>query len=375
MVGVEPVATDEAGSLTVNVWTPARSGRRPVMVWIHGGGYIQGWGTQPWTDGARLAERQDVVVVSLNYRIGALGWLYVPELLGDDYADCANLGLQDQIAALAWVRDNIAHFGGDPESVTVFGESAGGGSAAMLLGAPAARPLLHRAILQSPPPRGVLDVQRAAAIAREYAGILRERAGDDAAEADVRTASPAQLLAAQEELVARHGLDLPLAPVVDGTVLPLPPIQALRNGSCAHIPVLAGTNEHEGRLFTALAPPVPPEAFDAALTAAFPSPERGARARAVYEAHEGSGDGAATARLGALITDQLFRAPTDALLEAQVAGGGRAWSYMFRWPTPVLGGVLGSAHTLDIPYVFDVLDTPGFSALLGDEPPRGWPRR
>ncbi|MDG4866123.1 carboxylesterase family protein, partial [Streptomyces sp. T-3] len=248
VVGVEPVATDEAGSLTVNVWTPGRSGRRPVMVWIHGGGYIQGWGTQPWTDGARLAERHDVVVVSLNYRIGALGWLYVPELLGDDYADCANLGLQDQIAALTWVRDNIAHFGGDPESVTVFGESAGGGSAAMLLGTPAARPLLHRAILQSPPPRTVLSVERAAAIAREYAGILRERAGAEAdadtdagtdvradADADVRTASPALLLAAQEELVARHGLDLPLAPVVDGTVLPLPPIQALRNGSCAHI--------------------------------------------------------------------------------------------------------------------------------------------
>ncbi|MFP3992374.1 carboxylesterase family protein [Streptomyces sp. E11-3] len=441
VVGCERVHTDEAGSLTVNVFTPAASGRRPVMVWIHGGAYVQGCGLQVWTDGARIAERYDMVVVSLNYRLGALGWLYLPQLLGPDYAGSANLGLQDQIAALAWVRDNIAHFGGDPDAVTVFGESAGGGSVAMLLGAPAARPLFHRAVLQSPPPDAIRTPDQAARIADEFAQVLRELAADtaataavsdgavsgaavsdgavsdgaaldgaaldgvppdsvaDPAHADVRTAPLALLLAAQEELVRRYPVgQIPFTPVVDGTVLPLPPAQALRNGSCAHIPVLAGTNEHEGRLFTGLGPPARPEAFDAALAAAFPEPERAARARALYEAYEGGpaggceayrggpaagseayraapaagSEGAATANdlLAALITDQLFRAPTDALLDAHTAGGGRAWSYLFRWPTPALGGGLGSAHTLDIPYVFDALHAPGLAALLGDAPPQ-----
>ncbi|WP_343244790.1 carboxylesterase family protein, partial [Streptomyces sp. SID14478] len=109
VVGAERVATDEAGSLTVNVWAPDGGAARPVLVWVHGGAYVQGYGHQVWTDGERLAERYGVVVVSLNYRLGALGWLYVPELLGEEYAGSGNLGLQDQIAALAWVRDNIAH--------------------------------------------------------------------------------------------------------------------------------------------------------------------------------------------------------------------------------------------------------------------------
>ncbi|MGA4846035.1 carboxylesterase/lipase family protein [Streptomyces sp. G5(2025)] len=368
VVGYERIATGEAGCLTVNVWTPSTMGRRPVMVWVHGGGYVQGRGLQVWTDGARLAERHDLVVVSLNYRLGALGWLYVPRLLGPEYAQSANLGLQDQIAALGWVRDNIGRFGGDPGSVTVFGESAGGGSVAMLLGAPAARPLFHRAILQSAPARMTRTAEEAARVAEAFMVALRGKAGRDA---DVRTATAGQLLAAQNELLSRHPFDrLPFVPVVDGAVLPVPPVRALRNGACAHIPVLAGTNEHEGRLFAGLGPAVRPEVFEAALSAAFPAPERAARARAVYEAHEGPAGTAPTESMAALITDVLFRAQTDALLDAHAAGGGTAWSYLFRETTPALGGGLGAAHTLEIPYVFDVLDGPGLRSWVGDEAPQ-----
>ncbi|MEV5612639.1 carboxylesterase/lipase family protein [Streptomyces sp. NPDC052225] len=364
VVGTGRVETDEAGCLTVNVWAPNGGSNRPVMVWVHGGAYVQGYGHQVWTDGARLAERYGVVVVSLNYRLGALGWLYVPELLGEEYAGSANLGLQDQIAALAWVRDNIARFGGDPGRVTVFGESAGGGSVAALLGAPAARPLIHRAILQSPPPRAVRSAGEAAEVARAYAAVLKERTGID----DVREASAQQLLDAQDELMRSYAVrSIPFTPVVDGAVLPLHPLQALRNGSCAHIPVLAGTNEHEGRLFTGLGPAATDEVVDAALDAAFPDAALRDRAHAVYRAYEGS---SATARLAALLTDDLFREPTDAFLDAAVEGGGRVWSYLFREPTPALGGQLGAAHTLDIPYVFDVLDGPGLRAWVGEEAPQ-----
>ncbi|MEV3854889.1 carboxylesterase family protein [Streptomyces sp. NPDC050095] len=370
VVGAERVATSEAGCLTVNVWAPGASSDRPdrpVLVWVHGGAYVQGYGHQVWTDGERLAERYGVVVVSLNYRLGALGWLYVPELLGEEYAGSANLGLQDQIAALAWVRDNIARFGGDPHRVTVFGESAGGGSVAALLGAPAARPLIHRAALQSAPPRAVRSADEAAAVAQAYAAVLKEQTGVT----DVREASVDQLLAAQDELMTRHPVhEIPFTPVVDGSVLPLHPLQALRNGSCAHIPVLAGTNEHEGRLFVGLGPDVTGDAFDAALAEAFPDAEQRARARAVYRTYEGSSQDRPTENLAALLTDRLFREGTDAFLDAAAEGGGRVWSYLFQEPTPVLGGGLGSTHTLDIPYVFDVLDGPGLTAWLGDEPPQ-----
>ncbi|MFG2498098.1 carboxylesterase family protein [Streptomyces sp. NPDC048441] len=369
VVGYERFVTGEANCLTVNVWTPSTAGRRPVMVWVHGGGYVQGRGLQVWTDGARLAERYDMVVVSFNYRLGALGWLYVPHLLGEEYARSANLGLQDQIAALGWVRDNIGHFGGDAGSVTVFGESAGGGSIAALLGAPAARPLFHRAILQSAPAETVKTRESASEIADVFADALRELGG---AGADIRTASAELILAAQDELARHYPTDpLALAPVVDGAVLPLPPVQAIRDGSCAHIPIIAGTNEHEARLFVGLGPAIEPSAFDEALTSMFPSPGRAAEARAVYEAYEGPASAAPTESLAALITDRLFRSQTDALLDAAVAGGGAAWSYLFRATTPVLGGGLGSAHTLDIPYVFDVLDGPGLRAWVGEKASQG----
>ncbi|NEB80612.1 carboxylesterase family protein, partial [Streptomyces sp. SID14478] len=249
----------------------------------------------------------------------------------------------------------------------VFGESAGGGSVAALLGAPAARPLIHRAVLQSPPPRAVRSAAEAGAVARAYAAVLEERRGIT----DVRKASVGQLLQAQEELIGRHPVqDIPFTPVVDGSVLPLHPLRALRNGSCAHIPVIAGTNEHEGRLFVGLGPAVTQAGFEDALTAAFPDPDRRERARALYRAHEGSAREAPSGNLAALVTDRLFREPTDAFLDAAAEGGGRVWSYLFQEPTPVLGGGFGATHTLDIPYVFDVLDGPGLDAWLGGAPPQ-----
>src|SRR5207244_5548439 len=158
----------EEGCLTLNVWTPAvDDARRPVMVWIHGGAFVNGSGATPWYDGTRFAEHGDVVVVTINYRLGALGFLHLADVGGEQYASSGNVGLLDQVAALTWVRDNIATFGGDPDNVTIFGESAGGMSVGRLLRLPWARGLFHRAIPQSGASSGVLARDAAAKLTDE----------------------------------------------------------------------------------------------------------------------------------------------------------------------------------------------------------------
>src|ERR671916_3207496 len=149
MLGAGPIEMGE-DCLALNVWTPACDGaRRPVLVWIHGGAFVNGSGSTPWYDGTSFAARGDVVCVTINYRLGALGFLHLDDLGGEAYASSGNVGLLDQVAALRWVRDNIEAFGGDPANVTVFGESAGAMSIGALLGMPAARGLFRRAIPQS----------------------------------------------------------------------------------------------------------------------------------------------------------------------------------------------------------------------------------
>ena len=213
--------------LTLTVTTPALDGSRPVMVWIHGGGFQTGSSSVPWYDGRQLARHGDVVVVSINYRLGALGWLRVDHLLGDEYAGSGNNGLRDQIAALSWVQDNIAGFGGDPEQVTIFGESAGGMSVATLLGTPAASGLFHRAVAQSGACHNIAEPDEAAAVT---AAVLRELGGDGGADPEQLLTAPAEhLVAAQEAAVAgarqpEARLRLPFGPVHDDVVLPEPPL-------------------------------------------------------------------------------------------------------------------------------------------------------
>ena len=167
MVGLEAEASEDC--LTLNVWTPALDGqKRPVMVWIHGGAFIAGAASRPTTEGAILARRGDVVVVTINYRIGALGFLELDEIGGEEYALSGNAGLLDQILALEWVRDNVEAFGGDPGNVTLFGESAGAISVSVLLALPRARRLFHKVIAQSGAASIVRRLDRSRERAREY---------------------------------------------------------------------------------------------------------------------------------------------------------------------------------------------------------------
>src|SRR5690348_10697779 len=218
--------------LYLNVWTPAADRRRrPVMVWIHGGAFVLGSGSQMLYDGATLARRGDVVVVTINYRLGAFGFLRLCERFGQRLPATGNEGLLDQIAALEWVRDEIAAFGGDPGNVTLFGESAGAMSVATLLGTPRARGLFRRAILQS----GAANFVRSAERADAVTASLLERLGISRTDAPrLRDVPAAALLEAQQQVLLGGGSDgrmaLPFAPVVDGDLLAEHPLDAIRAG-------------------------------------------------------------------------------------------------------------------------------------------------
>src|SRR5436190_9258081 len=241
--------------LYLNVWTPAcDDAARPVMVWIHGGAYVFGSGAVPWYDGTHFAQHGDVVVVTINYRLGPLGFLHLADEFGAALAGSGNAGILDQVAALEWVRESIAAFGGNPDDVTIFGESAGANSVATLLALPAARGLFAKAIAQSGAGAWVAERERAAEIARLTLDKLPVRPHDIEA---LQAVPVEQLLEAQPGAavsVRGSGAALAWQPVVDGDVLPQAPLDAVRAGHASGIHLLTGTNQHEVTLFQVLDP-------------------------------------------------------------------------------------------------------------------------
>ncbi|MPZ99742.1 MAG: carboxylesterase family protein [Dehalococcoidia bacterium] len=247
--------------LNLNVFTPASDGRhRPVMFWIHGGGYTHGAGYEDLYNGGPLAERGDVVVVTINYRLGALGYLHLGESGSDD--DAENRGSLDQVAALQWVRDNIEAFGGDPSDVTIFGESAGAGAVAVLLAMPAARGLFRRAIMQSGGARALSP--EAATKATDT--LLAELGLDRPRFQELAEIPHQRIVEAQERALATlRPQGIGFSPVRDPKTLPDSPRDALRDGAAAGIPLLIGTNRDEVKLFL---PPRREPIADADLPAA-----------------------------------------------------------------------------------------------------------
>ncbi|MFI7501479.1 carboxylesterase/lipase family protein [Streptomyces sp. NPDC049687] len=338
--------------LTVNVWTPQAdaSGHRPVMVWIYGGAYKLGHSGSPGYDAQHLARAGDLVIVTFNYRVGIEGFARIE-------GAPANRGLLDQVAALEWVRDNIAEFGGDPGKVTVFGESAGAGSVAALLAMPAARGLFGRAIAQSVPGTFFSDE-----LARDLATEIAAEAGLRPTAADLATVDPRKLPEAGAALSAKMAQRVdrwgqvaptvtPFSPVVDGEVLPTTPWAALSAGAARDIDLIVGHNAQEFRLFLALGGllgKVTEEQASAALRLFAPGGGE-AGERAYREAYPDAGPGELYERVQ---SDWLFHIPSLHLAEAQVAGGGRAHVYELTWPAPGMGGSLGACHGLDIPLLF-----------------------
>jgi para-nitrobenzyl esterase len=356
-------------SLHVNVWTPGcDDARRPVLVWIHGGAWIMGSGTVSWYDGTRFCRNGDVVLVTLNYRLAADGFLHLADRFGDDYAGGGNAGILDQVAALEWVRDNIEAFGGDPDLVTIFGESAGGGSVGTLLGLPAARGLFHRAIAQSGAASWCQTREQADDVAARVLAELGVADGDVAALQSVTTEAVIEAGTQAMELARAPGrpiMTLPFQPVVDGVVLDRSPLDAVGAGNAAGVPIVVGTNRDEMTLFALIESSLNEVADDVALEYArqrWPAIDVD-RMAAVYREHRPDATGREI--LFAITTDALFRIPALRLAEAQLPRA-PVWAYFFTWRTPVFGGALGATHALDLPFVFDNLHQPGAQLFTGD---------
>ena len=344
--------------LSLNVWTPgADSGRRPVMVWIHGGAYRGGASNSPLYDGAALSRSGDVVVVTINYRLGALGFLSHPELGG------GNWGLLDQIEALRWVGANAGAFGGDPDDVTVFGESAGAGSVSVLLAAERARGLFAKAMVQSGAPV-TLSGRAATRLAERFA----EAAGVSSVE-DLRRLPVEVLLKAQLELDG----ELPMAflPSVDGVLFTRPPMDALRDGAAQGIPVVVGTNRDEWKLWA----PADPHSRD--LT------DEGLRRRLARRldggvdevievvTRERSARGEPTGPNDlwfAIETERFFRVPALRLADALVAHEPRTFVYLFTWGSPAMRGWLGACHGLEIAFALGTQGRPETAGFTGQGP-------
>ena len=316
--GMEVGPQDE-DCLTLNVYTPAADdARRPVLFWIHGGGFVSGGASQALYEGRAMVERGDVVLVTINYRLGALGYVDLP---GVDGA-VPNAGQLDQIAALEFVRDNIARFGGDPGNVTIFGESAGGMAVSALLAMPGARGLFHKAIAQSGAAAVTLDRETAARITDVWLsklGLGRQSAGT------LRDKDAGELIAAQGAAAAElaHGrIFLAHAPMIDDATLPRHPLEAVREGAAADIPFMTGTTRDEWRLFEmpSLMRDIDARGIVKRLSAQLPDD---ADVEALVSAYaDARGEDPADADQAkslylALQTDRIFRMPAVQLAEAQ----------------------------------------------------------
>lgn len=343
--------------LTLNVWVPERSddpggaAKKPVLVWVHGGAYVLGSGAQPLYHGRELATGDDVVVVTINYRLGAFGFLDLSSF-GDAFE--TNNGLRDVLFALQWVQDNIARFGGDPDRVTLFGESAGGGVVTTLLGCPAAAGLFHRAIAQSSPVTSVYDQARGRRIAELFLAEL----GMSPSDVDRLPAQPVTALVAASkhlfnDVPAKFPGTLAFVPIVDGDLVPDYPVALAREGRTLPVPLIIGTNEHEAALFRWMKSPLLPitsqaiTAMFAAIAAEQPSLQIPTESEigAVYPGR-GKKPGMGVAR------DVGFRMPSIWFAEghSQVAP---VYMYRFDWATRMLRALrLGGAHATELPYVW-----------------------
>jgi para-nitrobenzyl esterase len=342
--------------LCLNVWSAALAARKPVMVWLHGGGFTAGSGGQPIYDGADLAAKHDVVVVTVNHRLNVFGYLYLAELGGEKYADSGNAGMLDIVQALEWVRDNIAEFGGDPGNVTIFGESGGGMKVSTLMAMPSAQGLFHRGIVQSGAMLKGIARDRATKFAQAFLDKLSLRP-DQVGE--LQNIPSQQLL---DALSAIPGSGFAMAPVVDGRSLPRDPFHPQAPELAADIPLLIGSNATE---FTLLEPP-PDSMDDATLREVTKQRMRVDDAAAdsliaVYKRAHGSNIEAHVA----MESDRFMRINSIRQAERKAAQGkAPAYMYYFTWRTPVLEGRLRSPHAIEIPFVFDHPDA--WKGLTGD---------
>jgi para-nitrobenzyl esterase len=350
--------------LTLNVFTPGcDDASRPVLVWMHGGAYVTGASANPWYEGSRFAAGQDVVVVNMNYRLGALGFTHLADL-DPSFEASGNLGVLDQQAALVWVRDNIAAFGGNPGNVTIFGESAGGGSVLTHLAMPSSRGLFHKAIAQS----ASFTQFRSRARATEAAEQLLTELGLTAASASkLRDVPIDELLAAQAKVETGLTGITAFAPSIDDDVLPVGVVEAIAAGSSAGVPLMIGTNLDEMRMFTAL-DPENAKVDEAAVRKLVRGQVGEPHADTLVDAYRAARSGSSWGQVGSTMATEFgFHQPALRCAESKHANGDLTWMYRFTWGSPAFGGILGACHALEIPFVWNNLHQQGASVLTGVE--------
>jgi len=350
---IEPFSED---CLFLNVWTPGLdNARRPVLFWIHGGGFQSGAGSLPLYRGSLLAKRGDVVVVTINYRVGVFGFMNWYEITGGKIPASGNEGLLDQMLALKWVQDNIARFGGDPDNVTVFGESAGSMSISCMLSMDQARGLFQKAIMESGGPNVVRPLDTVVKIAGMYLEVLGLKNTDVEA---LKSVSSRTLLSAHMKVAAKTGGVTPTEPVLDGRVIKVKPMDKIRAGSASHIPVVTGVTRDETKFFSLRDPSI--RNIDEAGVVKKVGILVGDKAVEMIEIYR-----QARAKRGmsikpydvltAIRTDAMFRVPLIRIVEAQYMNKQKAYNYLFTWESPMNGGVLGACHTLEMGFIFGTL--------------------
>jgi para-nitrobenzyl esterase len=357
--------------LYLNIWTPGLEGERPVLVWLHGGAFLEGAASQAWYDGSVLARRGDIVVVTPNYRLGAFGWLYLGGLSGASDT-VANPGMLDQVRALEWVAENIGAFGGDPENVTVAGQSAGSRSVAALLASPRADGLFAKAIAMSR--AGIThDVDEAAALTRYLLRDVLAVDGDDAAA--LKRMPVEDLVAAGVKLFSRldggpeepAGVPTQLAHVVDDATLPRSPLDAMRAGDVHQVPTMIGCTVDETKMAIAADPSLAAldEAGYVSRLAQSIGPDA---ARGVFYAYRQAREerGASTSARDifvAIDSDRGYRRPITKLAEEHSRLDAPTYMYLFAWPSP--NPALGACHTIDLSFVFGTFDIEGIPEFSG----------
>jgi len=373
--------TDTFGEdcLVLNVWTPGTGGQaRPVMVWCHGGGFWYGTGAAAWTEGGVLARKHGVVVVTLNHRLNIFGHLFLDDVGGERYRGSGNAGLLDIVAALEWVRDNIAAFGGDPANVTLFGESGGGSKVAALMAMPAAKGLFHKAIIESGSLTRALTSEQANKTLDLTLRCLNVAPGRLER---LHTLSSQQVLAAMQSVLTASGIDLLswqqgswfhiFAPVVDGFVLPAHPFDPVAPSVSADVPLLIGTTGDEAHTILSGDDPelfaLDERGLHEKVNALVKSAEAAERLIRDFRAANPAASpldiyidiaSDLTLRYGAIV-----KAERKAALRAAPT-----YMYLFTWETPAFGGKYKSPHGAELPFVFDTLNkAPGLVGTVPDE--------
>jgi len=361
--------------LNLDIWTPGVDGRkRPVLVFIHGGTFLFGGSGDPVYDGANISKRGDIVFGSINYRLGMLGFLSLDEL-GAEYQGSGCNGIRDQILALSWLKKNIARFGGDPENITIMGESAGAMSVLTLIGLPQAKGLFQKAIAESGPINLFKTKKEAAGFTADFMKICKNKYGVTDV-AGLRTLTPKQILDAQSDLfAAKGGMTCPLMcmPFVDGTVIPKDPVSAIQNGAAAGIALLNGTNHDEYCYWIPFKPGLQTEPLSEFLSEIpWFARNLGERKQEVLDFYNKMNptpgpDKSSVSSAAAYVTDDLFLIPHIKISEAQ-AKHAKVWMYRFDWKSRAKE-YLNACHAIELPFVFKFFDPD--DGLVGPNPPMG----